>query len=234
MSRRLPLADVHALAKLLPAAGPMLNVTADRYRFAVGLGAAMLRGQDNLMPVNHAADTVARLRGLFPNAYGLTDEAESPGQLPMIRHIEGAMEAARSGPRVHTAGGNGIPLPAAPSGALSADVPGVGKNTLTARVLTSGSTGASVPHAKRWGPLVSNTCAGAWRLAQQMGRDNLAGVTLVAAVPPQHMYGFESSGLVALLGGAAFDAGRRSSRPTSRPPWRAHRSRACWSPRPFS
>ena len=218
LSRRRYLADVHALAELLPASGPMVNVTADRYRFAVGLGAAMLRGQDNLMPPNHTADTVARLRGLFPNAYGLTDEAESHVQLPMIRHIEGAMDAAAAGagggqpaapssPRTRTAG-NGIPLPGAPSGAFPVDVPGIGENTLTAQVLTSGSTGEPVPHAKRWGLLVSNTRAGVRRLAQQMGRDNLAGVTLVATVPPQHMYGFESSVLVALLGGAAFDAGR--------------------------
>ena len=220
LTRRRYLADVHALAELLPASGPMLNVTADRYRFAVGLGAAMLRGQDNLMPPNHTADTVARLRALFPNAYGLTDEAESHVQLPLIRHIEGAMEpaaagavrgqrrAAPSGTRNHTAGGNGIQVPAAASGVLPTDVPGFGENTLTAQVLTSGSTGAPVPHAKRWGLLVSNTRAGVRRLAQQMGRDTLAGVTLVATVPPQHMYGFESSVLVALLGGAAFDAGR--------------------------
>ncbi|MGZ5131127.1 MAG: AMP-binding protein, partial [Caldimonas sp.] len=46
------------------------------------------------------------------------------------------------------------------------------------------------------------------RLASSIGRESLAGVTLVATVPPQHMYGFESSVLIALHGGAAFDAGR--------------------------
>jgi acyl-coenzyme A synthetase/AMP-(fatty) acid ligase len=191
LTRRCYLADVQALAALLPVSGPMLNVTTDRYRFAVGLGAAMLRGQNNLMPPNHTADTVARLRSLFPNAYGLTDEAESHLQLPMIRHLASATEAVAAG-----------------QNALPTDVPGIAEDTLTAQVLTSGSTGAPVPHAKRWGLLVSNTRAGAQRLAQQMGRDTLAGVTLVATVPPQHMYGFESSVLVALLGGAAFDAGR--------------------------
>ena len=33
-------------------------------------------------------------------------------------------------------------------------------------------------------------------------------MTLVATVPPQHMYGFESSVLLALHGGATLDAGR--------------------------
>ena len=61
VSRRQYLADVNTLCTLLPGSGPMLNVTADRYHFAVGLGAAMLRGQNNLLPPNHTVDTVARL-----------------------------------------------------------------------------------------------------------------------------------------------------------------------------
>ena len=55
---------------------------------------------------------------------------------------------------------------------------------------------------------MGNAQAGAKRLARQMGRATLDGVTLVATVPAQHMYGFESSVLVALIGGAAFDVGR--------------------------
>ncbi len=46
----------------------------------------------------------------------------------------------------------------------------------------------------------------AWR--RGCGRPSLDGLNLVATVPPQHSYGFESSVLLALLGGAAFDAGR--------------------------
>jgi len=186
LSRRQYLADVQALAAALPDSGPMLNVTADRYRFAVGLGAAMLRGQDNLLPPNHTPDTVARLRTLFPGTYGLTDEDVARVNLPMIRHPADA-----------------APLAPAPLG-----VPGIAADALTAQVLTSGSTGTPVPHPKRWGLLVSNAKAGAKRLARQMGRRALDGVTLVATVPAQHMYGFESSVLVAMLGGAAFDTGR--------------------------
>ena len=75
-------------------------------------------------------------------------------------------------------------------------------------LLTSGSTGAPQPHRKQWGPLVSNIAAEADRLAELMQWPSLAGLTLVATVPPQHSYGFESSVLLALLGGAAFDSGR--------------------------
>lgn len=192
VSRRQYLADVRALAARLPAAGPMLNFTADRYRFAVGLGAALLRGQSNLMPPNHTPDTVARLHALFPSTYALADADAPLLQLPTILH--GDAPAA--------------PVEAAvPAGAETA-VPAVAETALAAQVLTSGSTGAPVPHAKHWGLLVRNTRAGAQRLAQQMGRRDLAGVTLVATVPAQHMYGFESTVLIALLGGAAFDTAR--------------------------
>jgi len=186
IARRQYLADVQALATRLPAGGPMLNVTADRYRFAVGLGAAMLRGQSNLMPPNHTADTVARLREMYPGTYGLTDTAEPGLALPLIRHDDDHATATSA----------------------SDEIPQLPDAMLAAQVLTSGSTGAPVPHAKHWGLLTRNTRAGAQRLAREMGRASLAGVTLVATVPPQHMYGFESTVLVALLGGAAFDAGR--------------------------
>ena len=77
ITRRAYLADVHALAARLPDAGPMLNLTADRYRFAVGLGAAMLRGHTNLLPPNHTPDIVARLHSLFPSTYCVADAIRS-------------------------------------------------------------------------------------------------------------------------------------------------------------
>jgi len=184
ISRREYLADVHALSARLPSPGTMLNVTADRYRFAVGLGAAMLRGQANLMPPNHTPDTVARLRSLYADAYGLTD-ATSALDLPLVHHIDHPVAVSTGD-----------------------SVPQIADTMLAAQVLTSGSTGVPVPHAKHWGLLVRNTRGGAQRLAREMGRATLDGVTLVATVPPQHMYGFESTVLVALLGGAAFDADR--------------------------
>ena len=91
ISRRHYLADMHALAARLPAAGPMLNFTADRYRFAVGLGAAMLRGQASLMPPNHTTDTVARLHTLFPSIYALTDADAPTLQLPTIHYNDNAV-----------------------------------------------------------------------------------------------------------------------------------------------
>ena len=194
ITRRQYLADVVALADRLPEAGSMLNTTADRYRFAVGLGAAMLRGHANLMPPNHTPDTVARLRQLFPGSYALVDDRARSVELPTVWHEP-----------VHA--------PLAPK--VAGAPPTLAAGLVCAEVLTSGSTGAPMPHAKRWGLLVRNTDAGARRLAAQIGRSGavdaggaLAGVTLVATVPPQHMYGFESTVLVAMLAGAAFETER--------------------------
>ena len=186
VSRRQYLADVQALARRLPERGEALNLSADRYRFAVGLGAAMLRGQANLMPPNHTPETVASLGKLFPGVYGLIDEGDTRFALPSV--------PLATEPPVD---------PAAPL-----ETPLIAAEAVTAQVLTSGSTGNSVPHAKLWELLVRNTEAGAERLAEHMQRADLVGVSLVATVPAQHMYGFESSVLIALLGGAAFDTER--------------------------
>ena len=65
-----------------------------------------------------------------------------------------------------------------------------------------------MPYGKPWSRLVVGAQALAKRLARAMGRESLAGVSLVATIPPQHMFGFEASVLLALHGGAAFDTAR--------------------------
>lgn len=186
ISRRQYLADVQALARRLPETGSLLNLSGDRYLFAVGLGAAMVRDQGSLLPPNHTPDMVERLRGMFPGTYALTDHADiAPAAVPTLFHA-------------------GEPAPA--GGA--AGVPQIPEAAVAVQVLTSGSTGAPVPHAKAWGFLRLGAQAEAKRLADHMGRPDLAGVTIVATVPAQHMYGFESTVLLSMLGGAAVDTER--------------------------
>jgi acyl-coenzyme A synthetase/AMP-(fatty) acid ligase len=185
LSRRQYLADVAALAARLPASGAMLNLTGDRYLFAVGLGAAMVRGQCSLLPPNFTPDMVERLSAMFPGTYALTDHTDIAPALHTVRHAEG--------------------LAAVP--AVQA-VPEIDESAIAVQVLTSGSTGAPVPHPKAWGSLQTNVQAEARRLAQHMGLASFAGVTIVATVPAQHMYGFESTVLLSLLCGAAVDTER--------------------------
>lgn len=194
------LARAQALASRLPERGAMLNLATDRCGFAVGLVAALMRGHVSLQPSNHAPHTVERLRAAWAArapVYALLDADAAEGDahgLPAVR-----LEA---------------PAPAAPEGATTAAArapawpEAIPAGHVAAQVLTSGSTGDPVPHAKPWGLLEQSARLESARLGACIGRPSLAGVTLVATVPPQHMYGFESSVLIALHGGAVLDAGR--------------------------
>lgn len=178
------LGEALALAGQLPAAGRPLNLCQDRYLFALGLAAALLRGQTSLMPPNALPETLRQVPPDGPPPYLLVD-----GQAPA--------DSTQPWHRVQR-------LAAAPATA----VPEIPAELEAVCLLTSGSTGAPQPHTKRWGQLVPNIEAEATRLAELMQRPDLQGVTLIGTVPAQHSYGFESTVLLALLGGACFDAGR--------------------------
>lgn len=178
------LAEAALLAETLPADGRPVNLCQDRYRFALGLAAALLRGQTSLMPPNALPETLAQLADGGAAPYALLDDAAlDTGALPRV-------------------------LVQRPATGATAALPQVPATLEAVRLLTSGSTGAPQPHGKRWGQLVQNIGAEAERLAEGLGLPSLAGLTLVATVPAQHSYGFESTVLLAMLGGAAFDAGR--------------------------
>ncbi|HYM27140.1 MAG TPA: AMP-binding protein [Steroidobacteraceae bacterium] len=84
----------------------------------------------------------------------------------------------------------------------AAAMPQIDPTQRVAYVFTSGSTGTPVPHHKSWGRL--SAC-----VREESQRLGLApGCAIVATVPPQHMYGLESSVLVALANGHALCAER--------------------------
>lgn len=191
LSRQGYLGDIVTLAQRLPDAPAVLAMTGDRYRFAVALGAVALRGGHSLLPPNHTPDMQRRLAALFPNACALVEPDGGEMLLPTLPFAQESTAAVA----VERA------APASPPPQFAAD-------QVLAQVLTSGSTGMPMPHPKRWGGLVENIAAEAERIAEYLGRPDLQGVTLVGTVPPHHMYGFESTVLIALLGGAAFAAER--------------------------
>ena len=84
----------------------------------------------------------------------------------------------------------------------SSDIPWLEADHHAAMVFTSGSTGTPVANIKSWGELVHGS-----RLLQQ--RLNISDETaIVATVPPQHMYGLETSVLAPLLQGGSVYAGK--------------------------
>ena len=63
------LGDVAQVAGALPARRYVLNLCTDRYRFAVGFAAALLRGQVSLLPPNETPDVIARVAAQYPDVY---------------------------------------------------------------------------------------------------------------------------------------------------------------------
>jgi acyl-coenzyme A synthetase/AMP-(fatty) acid ligase len=180
------LADAAQLAQRLPNARHVLNVCADRYHFTVGLAACLMSGRISLLPSTHTPQVIAQLAAFAPDAFCLTDDKRCDIELPQVFYPDLFVDSAMT-------------APAAPF-----VVPRIPASQLAAIVFTSGSTGSPVPYKKTWGLLARCVVNGAPRLGLSDGRSH----TLVGTVPGQHMYGFESTVLLALLSGNALSAER--------------------------
>ena len=162
-------ADALRLSGLLPGDGHVANLCTGRYPFAVGFAAALLRGRCSLLTSDRSPDRLGALAARFPGVIALTDAAEAAN----------------------------LPFPALcvpPPGSQQAAIPIIPADCLAALVFTSGSTGEPTAHAKPWGVLVDRSRAA----AAAMALDTAAPATIVATVPPQHMYGFETTILLPL------------------------------------
>ena len=177
------LADVRQLAAALPAGRHILNACADRYRFAVGVAAALLADKISLLPPTLTPEMVRQVKSFAPDLFCLTDQPQSI-DLPQL------------------AWADAVPSRTAAAADAQLDIPEIPAAQTAAIAFTSGSTGAPVAHRKSWGGLVCSVRAEAARLGLLDGRRH----AIVATVPPQHMYGFESSVLIALQSGAALSA----------------------------
>jgi len=216
------LAAATALAERLPAGQP-INLCQNRLHFALGLAAALLRGQTSLMPPNALPSTLQQLAQRHPGAAGPADApVYSPVYAPVYALVDEAWRDLGDLPVLAVQ----WPQPQPELQAHASEVPQVAAQLAAVCLLTSGSTGAPQPHTKSWGSLVANIGAQAARLSEMLAPDPaappkppessrqptpagmLAGLNIVATVPAQHSYGLESSVLLALLGGAAFDSGR--------------------------
>ena len=177
------LADVQRCAQHLPTSKYVLLACQDRYAFAVGFGAALVRGQSCLLPSTHTEELIAKLSQSHEALYCLTDEPACPIALTQV-HLNDWLFTGDLG--------------------CAATVPMIAPNHVAAYVFTSGSTGLPLPYRKTWGKLVVNVQSEGARLGIVSG----SGYTIVGTVPPQHMYGFESTVLIALQNACAFDSGK--------------------------
>lgn len=175
------LADVEALCAAWPTGPYVLNACSDRYRFAVGLAAALVAGKVSLLPPSHTAEVVRQLQA-YEGVFCLVD---GPADIAMPRHLyedrpadaDADAEPARPMPRI----------------------PG---DQLMALVFTSGSTGVPTPHRKTWGEVVLDVRAE----AQALVLPAQGGLCVLGTVPPQHMYGIESTVLMPMQSGGSLCA----------------------------
>ena len=175
------LADVAQVRTGLPAGSHMLNTCGDRYRFMVGLAAAMTSGKTSLLPSTQTPETIRQMLQFAPDAFCLTDAAHATVAMPLCR------------------------FPALDETEPEAfEVPQVPAELCVAYVFTSGSTGAPLPHPKRWGALVRNVQAEASLCGLLDGRSH----AVIGTVPAQHMYGFESTVLMVMQSANALVAGQ--------------------------
>jgi acyl-coenzyme A synthetase/AMP-(fatty) acid ligase len=175
------LRDVRQLAALLPERRHVFNRCADRYRFAVGFSAALLRGQVSLLPPNETPALIDQLVNRYPEVYCLSDQAGAPAVLKTVS----------------------IPEPSG-SGPAAAPVPVLPGAQVAAVIFTSGSTGEPVPWRKTWGSLVRSALGE----IDSLGVRAQSGMAVLGTVPPQHSYGLESTVLMAMHGGLALHARR--------------------------
>ena len=175
------LSDARRVAAALPDRQHVLNLCADRYRFAVGFAAALLRRQVSLLPPNVTPDLLERLSARYPDLYCLSDAAAGSGLLETVTFPEAA-------------GGEQAP----------SLIPVIPESQAAVVVFTSGSTGEPVPYCKSWGSLVRSALAEVERLDLRAR----VGMTVLGTVPPQHSYGLESTVLMVLQGGLALHARR--------------------------
>jgi len=175
------LADAARLAAALPDRSYLLNLCTDRYHFAVGFAAALLRRQVTLLPPNETPDLIERLVSQYPGLHCLSDRSTGIGSLETMVFPE-----------------LDDPGPVAPP------IPDVPETQIAAIVFTSGSTGDPVPYRKTWGSLV-RVAAAEIEILRLRARPGMA---LIGTVPPQHVFGLEASVLVPMQGGLAVHARR--------------------------
>jgi acyl-coenzyme A synthetase/AMP-(fatty) acid ligase len=182
VNRETYLAHVRRLAEGLPEARFAINLCDDRYAFMSALAAAMIRGQTTLLPPGRAPRLVEELAADYAGSYCLAD---APKEIEEVdQHLVSLAESGASG--------NEEAIPEIPA------------DLNVAIVFTSGSTGRPNPNPKRWGDLVIGQELARRRFDFQSSKHE----TILATVPPQHMYGLEVSIVLPLVAGLCVHAGR--------------------------
>lgn len=174
-------AQAEALAAALPPGSHVLNLCEDRYRFMVGFAAALIAGRITLLPPNRTEQMLALMADTHPGCPALADEPIAEARTQVIVFPEGSAQTT-----------------------TAAGVPSIPGDQLAAIVYTSGSTGEPQANQKRWKKLVTGAHAERAALGLAPG----GAYNFLGTVPPQHMYGLESTVVMPMATGGAIHPAR--------------------------
>ena len=174
------LASVRQVAAALPGNGPIVNLCEHRDRFLTVYCAALLCGRTNLLPPSRAPLVIEDVVSVYSGSFCCDDA--------WVARALGQQSAAAEG---------------------AAELPVIPAEQIVEIAFTSGSTGIPRAHVKRWRSLLGTTAFNAARLRECLApRWRDCRPWIVATVPPQHMYGTETSILLPLVADMAVHAAR--------------------------
>jgi len=159
------------LAAQLPNHRYVINLATDRYHFFLGFCAAIIAGRCTLMPPSRQQQTVQQVAGEYVDCITLGEDS-----------IDGVERFKIDFDRLAATASN-------------VAIPRISSRQLCAIAFTSGSTGTPTPNHKYWETLR----IGALSNVDFLMQDVTDRVSLLATVPPQHMWGLETSVLLPLF-----------------------------------
>jgi acyl-coenzyme A synthetase/AMP-(fatty) acid ligase len=163
--------EIKALALTLPDHRYAFNLFTNRYEYLLGFCASILAGHCTLMPPNRLDNTLEELAQQYPDSYmlGATSFSYQEFENGAFRGKPGEFQRD--------------------------DIPLIPADQLCAVAFTSGSTGEPSPNLKYWHTLRSGSLGNIGLLLKNTGER----LNIVATVPPQHMWGLETSILFPLF-----------------------------------
>jgi acyl-coenzyme A synthetase/AMP-(fatty) acid ligase len=179
---------VARLAAALPEdARYLINLCERRDDFLIAFCAALVRGHTNLLPSSRAEGVVDEVAALNPGSYRCDDDRVKRACGLTLDVTPAAVDTGASClcnfqlPAEHT----------------------------VVKAFTSGSTGTPQGHSKFWRSFAGSTAQNAMRIRECLAPTyGTVRPWIVATVPPQHMYGLETSIILPLLSDMAVHAAR--------------------------
>lgn len=170
----------------LGSGGHVINLCKDRYHFIVGFCAGLIQSCTSLLPANRQPQTIAELIKAYPDSVLLVDECPKDlAGFTCLNLKDISLAVLETTP------------------AAAPVMPMIDADHIAAIVFTSGSTGKPTAISKPWRTFVGTAQLLAKRFITAAGR-----TSIIATVPSQHMYGLETTVMMALHGGAVVYSGQ--------------------------